>query len=127
MSESSSLTIELSDGIAVLTLDRANKRNAIDGKLIAAIEEFFADPPEDARVAVLTGAGDHFCAGLDIAELKIMGAAEAQGTSRTWHRTTEKIQFGAIPVLAAMPVARKTSTRIKLILAPSLHSRRARG
>ncbi len=102
MSESAPLSIELSDGIAVLTLNRPAKRNAVDGPLIAAIEGFFADPPEGARVVVLTGAGDHFCAGLDIAELKIMGAAEAQGTSRTWHRTTEKIQFGTIPVVAAM-------------------------
>lgn len=102
MSESSSLSIELADGVAVLTLDRPDKRNAVDGPLIAAIEGFFADPPDGARVAVLTGAGDHFCAGLDIAELKLMGAAEAQATSRVWHRTTEKIQFGALPVVAAM-------------------------
>ena len=102
VSESSSLSIELTDGIAVLTLDRPDKRNAVDGPLIAAIEGFFADPPDGARVAVLVGAGDHFCAGLDIAELKLMGAAEAQATSRAWHRTTEKIQFGALPVVAAM-------------------------
>ena len=102
MSKSSSLSIELTDGIAVLTLDRPDKRNAVDGPLIAAIERFFADPPDGVRVAVLVGAGDHFCAGLDIAELKVMGAAEAQATSRAWHRTTEKIQFGALPVVAAM-------------------------
>ncbi len=40
VSESSSLSIELTDGIAVLTLDRPNKRNAVDGPLIAAIEDF---------------------------------------------------------------------------------------
>ncbi len=102
MSTTSSLSIDVTDGIAVLTLNRADKRNAIDAPLIAAIEDFFAAPPDGVRVAVLTGAGDHFCAGLDIAELKVMGVAEAQGTSRAWHRTTEKIQFGAIPVVAAM-------------------------
>lgn len=102
MSESSSLSIEATDGIAVLTLDRPDKRNAVDGPLIAAIEGFFADPTDGTRVVVLTGAGDHFCAGLDIAELKVLGAEEAQATSRAWHRTTEKIQFGALPVVAAM-------------------------
>ncbi len=40
VSESSSLSIELTDGIAVLTLDRPDKRNAVDGPLIAAIEDF---------------------------------------------------------------------------------------
>jgi enoyl-CoA hydratase/carnithine racemase len=102
VSETSSLSIELKDGIAVLTLNRPEKRNAVDGPLIAALDAFFAAPPEDARVVVLTGAGDHFCAGLDIAELKLVGAPEAQATSRAWHRTTEKIQFGALPVVAAM-------------------------
>ena len=102
VSESPSLSIEITGGVAVLTLNRPDKRNAIDGPLITALEGFFASPPSDARVAVLTGAGDHFCAGLDIAELKLVGAAEAQATSRAWHRATEKIQFGSIPVVAAM-------------------------
>ena len=96
MSKFSSLSIEETDGITVLTLDRPDKRNAVDGPLIADIEDFFSAPPEATRVVVLTGAGDHYCAGLDIAELKVMGAAEAQATSRAWHRTTEKIQFGAL-------------------------------
>ncbi len=102
VSQSSALSIAVTDGVAVLTLDRPDKRNAIDGKLIAAIEDFFAAPPADARVVVLSGAGDHFCSGLDIAELKIMAAAEAQATSRAWHRATERIQFGTLPVVAAM-------------------------
>ena len=99
---SESLAIDLNDGVAVLTLNRPDKRNAVDGPLIAALEDFFTAPPDGARVALLTGAGDHFCAGLDISELKVMGGAEAQATSRSWHRTTEKIQFGGIPVVAAM-------------------------
>ncbi len=40
VSESSSLSMELTDGIAILTLDRPDKRNAVDGPLIAAIEDF---------------------------------------------------------------------------------------
>ncbi len=40
VSESSSLSMELTDGIAVLTLDRPDKRNAVDGPLITAIEDF---------------------------------------------------------------------------------------
>ena len=46
VSDSPSLSIAVSDGVAVLTLDRADKRNAIDGALIAAIEGFFAAPPK---------------------------------------------------------------------------------
>ena len=96
------LTVEMRDGVAVLTLNRADKRNAVNALFMADIDRFFAAPPEGTRAVLLHGAGDHFCAGLDIAELKVMGAAEAQATSRSWHRTTEKIQFGGIPVVAAL-------------------------
>ncbi len=56
---------------AVVTLDRQHRRNAIDGAtadaLLSALERFEADA--DARVMVLTGAGDAFCAGADLAAL----------------------------------------------------------
>lgn len=54
--------------VCTLTLDRADKRNAVDGpvaaELRAAFERFEADAA--ARVAVLTGAHGHFCAGADL-------------------------------------------------------------
>jgi enoyl-CoA hydratase len=56
------------DGITTITLDRPQRRNAVDGPtalaLRAAFAAFEADP--QARVAVLTGAGGHFCAGADL-------------------------------------------------------------
>lgn len=60
---------ETSDSICTITLDRPDKRNAVDGAVAAelrqAFERFEADPT--LRVAVLTGAGGHFCAGADLA------------------------------------------------------------
>ncbi len=57
--------------VFMITLDRPHCRNAVDGPtalaLRAAFEAFEADG--DARVAVLTGAGGHFCAGADLAAL----------------------------------------------------------
>jgi enoyl-CoA hydratase len=51
-----------------VTLDRPQARNAVDGPtaaaLVKAFRDFDADP--DARVAILTGAGGHFCAGADL-------------------------------------------------------------
>jgi 2-(1,2-epoxy-1,2-dihydrophenyl)acetyl-CoA isomerase len=56
------------DGVLRLVLDRPGKRNAIDDVimhgLIAAVERAGVD--ERVRVIVLTGAGEHFCAGADI-------------------------------------------------------------
>ena len=57
--------------VAVVTIDRQHRRNAIDGRtaqaLVDALERFEAD--ESARVMVLTGAGEAFCAGADLTAL----------------------------------------------------------
>jgi methylglutaconyl-CoA hydratase len=55
----------------VLTLNRADKRNALSRALIAALGEGFqkARADESARCVILTGAGPVFCAGMDLAEL----------------------------------------------------------
>lgn len=57
--------------VAILTLNRPDKRNAISRALIdalaAAVERAAADPA--ARGVVLTGAGNVFCAGMDLGEL----------------------------------------------------------
>ena len=55
----------------VLTLNRADKRNALNRGLITALSEAFQRAREDeaARCVILTGAGPVFCAGMDLAEL----------------------------------------------------------
>ncbi len=59
---------EVTDGIAVITINRPQVRNAVNGEvargIAAAIEEFEART--DVRVLVLTGAGGTFCAGMDL-------------------------------------------------------------
>src|SRR5579875_3299027 len=56
---------------AVVTIDRRHRRNAVDGRtaeaLVAALDDFEAD--DGARVMVLTGAGEAFCAGADLTAL----------------------------------------------------------
>ena len=56
------------DGIAVITLQRPEVRNAVDGPTAAALAEAFRrfDADDAAAVAVLTGAGGTFCAGADL-------------------------------------------------------------
>jgi enoyl-CoA hydratase len=59
---------EIRERTAVVTIDRPERRNAVDvdtqGALYAAFERFDADDALD--VAILTGAGGHFCAGADL-------------------------------------------------------------
>lgn len=58
-------------GIAHITLDRPEKRNALNPELIAAIKDALARAAadNDARVILLRGAGKDFCAGLDLTTL----------------------------------------------------------
>ncbi len=59
---------EARDGVAIITLDRPEARNAVDRETALggadAIDRLEADP--DLRVAVITGAGGNFCAGMDL-------------------------------------------------------------
>jgi len=64
----STLDIKRDAGVACITLNRPEKRNAIDDATRDALAAAFAKLDEDAsiRVAVLTGAGTAFCAGVDL-------------------------------------------------------------
>jgi enoyl-CoA hydratase/carnithine racemase len=88
--------------IAVLTLARPEKRNALDDPTVRGIEMFFSSLPEDIRAVVLHGDGDHFSAGLDLAELAERDAFAGVMHSNSWHRAFERIEFGAVPVVAVL-------------------------
>jgi len=65
------LTLGIEDRLAVLTLNRPEKRNAINsqlvGDLVSALDEIERSA---AQIVILTGAGKAFCAGMDLDELK---------------------------------------------------------
>lgn len=60
--------LDVESGVAVITLNRPDKRNALNGEMIAALGEAYrrCDADSDVRVVVLTGAGTAFCAGADL-------------------------------------------------------------
>ncbi len=59
---------DLSSGIRMIGLDRADKRNAIGVELTLALEQVLLDTRyrEDIRALVFHGVGGHFCAGMDL-------------------------------------------------------------
>src|SRR5262245_46308878 len=70
-----------SRGVATLTLNRAEKHNALDGATVRDLHAALTEVERDARVrvVVLTGAGASFCAGADIGHMRsMMGATEQQ-------------------------------------------------
>ncbi len=95
--------IDLSDdGVATLIMNRPDKRNAMSDKLLAALDDFFSNPPAGVKVVVLTGTEGHYCSGLDLAEHEQRDAEGTMRHSRGWHAIMDKIQYGGLPVVSAM-------------------------
>ncbi len=76
------LRIESKGAIRILTLNRPEKRNALDTALSRALLEALraADGDETVRCVVLTGAGPAFCAGADLSEFKGLRDPQAAET-----------------------------------------------
>jgi enoyl-CoA hydratase/carnithine racemase len=88
--------------IAIVTLTRPAKRNALNDGLILAIRDAFQNLPQSVRAAVIDGEGDHFCAGLDLSELSERDASDGVFHSRMWHAALECVEKGTVPVIAAL-------------------------
>jgi len=88
--------------VALVTLNRAAKRNALNDGLILALRDVFQNLPKSVRAAVVAGSGDHFCAGLDLSELSERDAAEGVFHSRMWHAALDCVEKGSVPVVAAL-------------------------
>jgi enoyl-CoA hydratase/carnithine racemase len=97
-----SLSAERRAEIALLRLSRPDKRNALNDPMVLGIERFFIELPEDIRAVVLSGEGEHFSAGLDLSELRERNVAEGIAHSHLWHRAFDRLQFGKVPVVAAL-------------------------
>jgi (methylthio)acryloyl-CoA hydratase len=96
------LQVESNGTVVHVRLNRPTKRNAISDVLIQQIHTAFINLPADARAVVLTGEGQHFCAGLDLAEVVARDIGSAVLHSRMWHAAFDAVQFGKVPVVAAL-------------------------
>lgn len=72
------------DGVAVVTLNRPDARNALNSELLQRLPALMGelDADDTVSVVVLTGADPAFCAGLDLRELGSTGANAGPGTPR---------------------------------------------
>ncbi|MCW0213377.1 MAG: crotonase/enoyl-CoA hydratase family protein [Pseudonocardia sp.] len=79
------VTIEITDGVADVRLNRADKRNALDPAMFAGLVEAGEKLKQDpsVRVVVLSGEGPDFCAGLDFGSFKAMRDGERLSASAT--------------------------------------------
>ena len=96
------MRIEIDGDIATLTFNRPDKRNAMNDALVDALDAFFSKPPANVKAVILTGEGDHFCSGLDLSEHESRAPEATVYHSRNWHRVADAIEYGGLPVVAAM-------------------------
>ncbi len=96
------LSITLHGPVLHIRLNRPAKRNALSDPLIQQLHTAFVQLPEGTRAAVISGEGEHFCAGLDLSELVERDIGSGVLHSRMWHAAFDAIQFGRVPVVAAL-------------------------
>ena len=77
MSEESKVTFSLDQAIARITLNRPEKRNALDDEVVSGLRHAIDAAARDAsvRVVLITGAGKDFCSGADLAALQSISQA----------------------------------------------------
>jgi enoyl-CoA hydratase/carnithine racemase len=93
---------ELDGEVALLQLDRPEKRNAMNDAMVAELGEAVDRAQSEAKVAVLSAVGPHFCAGLDLAEHSEKSVMDGIWGSRAWHAVFARIQRGRVPFIAAL-------------------------
>lgn len=100
------ITYELDGHIALIGLNRPDKRNAINDPLVDELRAAVLRAHEEADVAVLFGHGSNFCAGLDLAEALARATGQIKAPRKrkrhNWHEVFDLIARGPIPFVAAL-------------------------
>lgn len=101
--EYQAITYELTDGVAVVTLNRADKYNALTSQMRAEIAHAVRAGGEEARVVVITGAGKAFCSGQDLGDAASSGAIDLERTLRDeYEPMLQAIVTCPVPTIAAV-------------------------
>src|SRR5512142_281617 len=97
---------DVSEGIAVLTFNRPDRRNAFNERMAIETQEALRQAERDAgvRALVVTGAGAGFCAGQDLDEVQQSGDGRSfrEHLLRTYNPIVLKLRTLEKPVIAAV-------------------------
>ncbi len=96
------LVTEIRGDVALVGLNRPDKRNAISDAVIDELEAAVDRAERVAKAGVIHGIGPHFCAGLDLAEHVGKSPIEGMHGSRRWHRVFDRIHRGRMPWFSAL-------------------------
>lgn len=96
------INLEITDGLAVLTLNRPEKMNALTSQMRAEIAYAMNAAARDARAVVLTGAGGAFCTGQDLGDTS-GGKPDMERTLRDEYTPMLEAVFNCpVPTMAAV-------------------------
>lgn len=109
------ITLEITDGVATLTLERPDRLNAFTPEMlgeISAVLEEISQPESAARCLLITGAGRAFCSGADLASSTAFSGGGADGGTpgdavgkmlrEIYHPLFEKLRALNMPVVSAV-------------------------
>ncbi len=96
------VTYALEGDIALIGLNRPEKRNAMSDAVVEALAVEVERAASEAKAGIIHGVGEHFCSGLDLAEHITKTPIEGIHGSRRWHAVFDRIQRGTIPFVAAL-------------------------
>ncbi|HJT93968.1 MAG TPA: crotonase/enoyl-CoA hydratase family protein [Mycobacterium sp.] len=100
------LTYDIDDKIALIGINRPGKRNAMTDDMFAELGDLAERASEESSAAVIFGFGDHFCAGLDLADVmhKMSDGDLARPVigRHVPHVAFDKIARGTIPFVSAL-------------------------
>ncbi len=88
-------------GVTTLTLDRSERRNALDNELVLALTEALQTAAHDdaTRAVVVTGAGEAFCAGMDLHEARTLSSGDPPANRANAQRLTRLFEtLDALPI-----------------------------
>ncbi|WP_170760490.1 enoyl-CoA hydratase-related protein [Ruegeria lacuscaerulensis] len=101
--EYETVLLDITDDLAVLTLNRPDKMNAMTAQMRAEVTHAMKHAARHARVVVLTGAGGSFCSGQDLGDASSTGKVDLERTLRDeYEPMLETIYDCPVPTIAAV-------------------------
>ena len=105
--EDSPVIYAIEGSVALVTLNRPEKRNALNDALVAALKDALrdADTRDEVRAVVVTGAGADFCSGADLSALKKISEGSVEDNladARSLMELYALIRSVRVPVVAAV-------------------------
>lgn len=98
------VAVSVDEAVGRIALDRPNKRNALSTEVLEELEAVarWFDTRSDVRAVVVTGTGDHFCAGADLASFSGPAEGDVRSAADAGRRMAEAIEAMNAPTVAAI-------------------------